>query len=401
MNVPTSRPHLTPEENAALDRVVEGLGPNVVVGPFQPYEKEGARGEEPGVLEAADEVLREERAEGRSSWRSIDLRDVMGPDDGRDAPTLLLSSDGTYFLYAGKRNELHGPPESGKSWVALLVVLEIIRRGEVAVWIDFEDSARSVVKRLLALGATEDAVVECFRYIQPAERLTPETAIDLRLELVGAALVVVDAVAEAMSTSGLNPNDNRDIAVWYDTIPHLASLAGAASFMLDHVAKDPEQRRGATGGAHKTAALDGASYSLAARTPFGRGSVGLMVLRLQKDRPGYVRGRFPGAAYPPVAEITMDATDPTAIVVGVKPPAATRDSEEWKPTRLMEKVSKYLEVQDEPVSQRVVADEVKGRRAYVIEALDKLETEGFARRSPGDRGAHLYASARPFREEDS
>jgi hypothetical protein len=390
--IPTSRPQLNDDEAEALGRVLLTF-PGTKVGKCEPPEKELS------VLEAADEVIREERAEGRSSWRSIDLAEFMGIDDGRDAPTLLLRSDDLAFYYAGKRNELHGPPESGKSWVALLVVLEVIRRGEVAVWIDFEDSPRAIVTRLLALGAEEDAILQNFRYIQPAELLTPEAVIDLRLELAGAVLVVVDAVNEAMTTSGLNPNDNRDIAIWYGVIPHLASLAGCASLMLDHVAKDPEQRRGATGGAHKTAALDGASYSLDAKTPFGRGSSGLLVLRLGKDRPGYVRGRFGAGAHPPVAEITMDATDPTAIVVGVKPPAATRDSEEWRPTRLMEKVSKFLESQDDPVSQKVVDDEVKGRRQYVIEALDKLESDGFVERSTGEHGAHLYASARPFRED--
>jgi hypothetical protein len=384
----------TLEERQALDRVLAAL-PGRTVGAFQPYaEPESGRGE---LLQEADEVLDELIAEARSSWRSVDLREHMGPDDGRDAPTLLTRTDGLALLYAGKRNELHGEYESRKTWVALIAVLELIQRGEIAVWVDFEDSPRSIVSRLLALGADEQLILECFRYIQPAERLTPETEVDLRLELHDASLVVVDAMNEAMTAAGLDPNTNRDIAAWYDSIPRVASKEAVTGLVLDHVAKDPAGRRGPVGGGHKTAAIDGASYLLDAVAPFGRGSCGLVRIRLGKDRPGFVRGQFPGA-HPTVAEVTVDATDPAALVVEVRPPAATRDSEDWRPTHLMEQVSKFLEPLDEPVSQRRITEGVKGKQTYLLEAIDALVEEDFVKRSKGPNNTNLHTSIKPFRE---
>jgi hypothetical protein len=390
---------MTADEQAALDRVLSTFGPdNVIVGKFEPYAKDETEDEPPTLLAEADAAFEEELAESRSSWRAVDLRGHMGVDDGRDAPTLLRRSDGlTFFFYGGKRNEVHGPSEAGKSWVAQLVVQEVIERGETAVWIDFEDTPRAVVMRLLALGVDEATIIANFRYIQPAERLTDATVIDLRLELVSATLVVIDAANEAMTAAGLDPNSNRDIAAWYDTIPRLATREGAAVIVLDHVAKDPQQRRGATGGGHKTAALDGASYALDVVTAFGRGSKGLVRMTLGKDRPGYVRGRFEGL-HPTVAEIAFDGTDPDNLIIEVNEPAATRDSEDWRPTHLMEAVSRFLEPLDEPASRRTITEAVKGKQAYVVDAIDALVAEDFVKRSAGPRNAALHVSIKPFRE---
>jgi AAA domain len=383
------------DERAKIDLILQTM-PATKVGDLEPYVKP-----EPSVLKDADQVLAEWEAETpRTSWSSIDLQPHMEPDDGRDAPTLLTRSDGLCFLYAGKRNEVHGEYESGKSWLAGLAVCEVIRRGEIACWIDFEDAPRSIVKRLRALGVDDQLLLECFRYIQPTQRLTPDAEIELRLELHGATLVVIDAMHEAMTTAGLDPNVNRDVAVWYDTVPRLAAKEGVAVLVLDHVAKDPAGRRGPVGGGHKTAAIDGASYLLDALTPFGRGSSGLLRLRLAKDRPGYVRGRFAGPN-PTVAEITIDATDPEALVVGIRPPAATRGSEDWRPTHLMEAVSRFLESLNEPVSRNKITENIKGKQAYVVDAIEALVTEGFVERSKGPNNTKLHVSAKPFREDPS
>jgi hypothetical protein len=381
----------TAEEREALDRILVA-SPGEKARPFESHLTV------PGsVLRAADAALRE--ADTTSTWRAVDLRDHLLPDGGGTAPTLLRRSDGLALFYAGKRNEIHGPFESGKTWVALLVVLEVIGRGEVAVWIDFEDSPRAIAARLLALGADEESILTHFRYLQPAETLTQATEIDLRLELNGAEAVFIDAANEAISAAGLDPNVNRDVAAWYATIPRLATQAGAAVVVADHVAKDPERQRGAVGAGHKLAAVNGASYRIDVVTPFGRGTSGLVRLRLEKDRPGYLRGQLGAAKRPTAAEIAFDATNPSKLVVEVKPPAAERGSVGWRPTRLMEQISKFLETQDGPASVRLINKGVHGRAEYKTEALEALVADGFASRSPGPRGANLHLSVRPFRVE--
>jgi hypothetical protein len=348
------------------------------------------------VLKAADDALAEDVR--RSSWRAVDLRPFLHPAEETDAPAFLRRTDGQALLYEAKRNEIHAPYESGKSIVAAVAAVEVMRAGGKVVWLDFEDSPRSLSARLLALGLTEGEALSAFSYIQPAEPLAPATELDLRLELRGASLVVIDAANEAMAAAGLDPNVNRDIAAWYAKVPRLVTGIEATLLVLDHVAKDPERQRGSVGGGHKQAAIDGASFRLEVVTPFGRGSAGLVRLRLTKDRQGYLRGLVGTGKEPVIAEIAIDGTDPEALGVEIRPPATA--DEEWQPTRLMEKVSRWIEGSSEPPSQREILDGVRGKRDYVTAAIAELIRGGYLKSTPGPRGAHLHTSERPFREVD-
>jgi AAA domain len=348
------------------------------------------------VLAEADEVLAED--DRRSSWARLDLREHLGPSDGRDAPSLLLRADGQALFYEQKRNEIHGAYESGKSWIALLVAHEVIRACGVVCWLDFEDSPRSIAGRLLALGATEEQIITFLRYVQPSEPLTPAAKIDLRLELHDSDLVVIDAANEAMAAAGLDPNANRDVAAWYAEVPKLATEAHATLLVLDHVAKRPDQQRGAVGAGHKQAAIDGASYRVDGVKPFGRGSEGLVRLRLTKDRPGYIRGALGTGREPAAADIAIDATDPEALSIEVRAPGTEQP---FRPTGLMEKVSLYVESRTEPATQRQILDAVRGKRVYTITAIEQLVTDGHLVTDDGPRGAILYTSSKPFREAQS
>src|SRR4051812_42094822 len=83
-----------------------------------------------------------------TSWRGVPLDEV--PDTEPEPPTI-----GGLF-YASKLNRLLGGPEAGKSWLAAAIMLDVLRAGQPVVWIDFEQGARDVKRRLRALGATED-----------------------------------------------------------------------------------------------------------------------------------------------------------------------------------------------------------------------------------------------------
>ena len=61
------------------------------------------------------------------SWKPVDLSNYLEEqDDGSliEAPSteILVRADGHGLLDPGRTDDLHGPPESGKSWVALLAV---------------------------------------------------------------------------------------------------------------------------------------------------------------------------------------------------------------------------------------------------------------------------------------
>jgi hypothetical protein len=88
--------------------------------------------------------------------------------------------------------------------------VQLIERGERVLYLDFETAAPSVVERLLALGASAQAVVDHFVYVRPDE--PPTDARIAELAEGRFALVVLDGVSEAYELLGLDPLSNRDAA---------------------------------------------------------------------------------------------------------------------------------------------------------------------------------------------
>jgi len=77
------------------------------------------------------------------------------------------------------------------------------------------------------------------------------------------------------------------------------------------------------------------------------------------------------------------------------------DADGFRPTVLMERVSKFLETATEDVSLRTIRgrDGVTGKSEYIAVAVERLADEGFVAKTAGPRGA-LYRSLAPFREGD-
>jgi hypothetical protein len=78
----------------------------------------------------------------------------------------------------------------------------------------------------------------------------------------------------------------------------------------------------------------------------------------------------------------------------------SRDEQgEFRPTGLMERVSRYLELRSQPQSLKSVETEVTGKAQYVRVAVERLLAEGYAVESEGPRGARLVQTLRVFRED--
>ena len=76
--------------------------------------------------------------------------------------------------------------------------------------------------------------------------------------------------------------------------------------------------------------------------------------------------------------------------------AANQDDEtEFRPTGLMERVSRYLERQTEPASRNKIESNVTGKTDYVRLATDLLVSEGYA--AEGEGTFRPLRSVRPFR----
>lgn len=319
------------------------------------------------------------------------------------------------LLYPGRQHSFHGESESCKSLVIQGESSRSLTAGGRVLYVDFESDQASVVGRLRSLGATPAAILERFRYLRPetplrsvADREAFAALLDERFDLA-----VIDGVSEALallvpSTNTGTPEDR--IAKYVGMLPRrIARRTGAAVVVVDHVTKSTDARgRYALGSQHKLNSLDGAAYTVEVVAPVGIGLRGVVELRVAKDRPGTVRpecGPFRKIDRTQLAaRVIFDATG-DGTVMTVEPPRGHvgddlgGDAGGFRPTVLMERVSRYLEGRTEPVSGRV-AEHVSGKGEAVRLALDVLVAEGYVRRTDGPKRAHLHTSSAAYRESD-
>lgn len=353
---------------------------------------------------------------GRTSWYPRDITGILDGDTTADPPPALLArTDGHCLLYRGKINAFIGESESGKTWAALLAVTQALGASAQILYLDFEDSPSGIIARLLSMGAGRDGIAKGFRYIAPDEMLTAVAAADLAEALAGPVpdLIVVDGVNAAMTLLGLNLSDNKDATEFTQKVLNPLKRTGAFVLTVDHVTKDRENRGDyAIGAMSKRAHIDGASYIVEAPQPFGRGQTGRLKLTVAKDRPGHVRAiaaPSPGggrrAQHAATIVIASDAADGT-VTARIDPPDLRTPEEKaadppFRPTRLMQRVSEYLEACGPGGASRNQAERsVPGKTDYIRQAIDVLQAEGHVRTEPGTRGALLLISVLPYRESD-
>ncbi len=209
------------------------------------------------------------------------------------------------------------------------------------------------------------------------------------------ALAVIDSVGESIATEGLKPNDDDDVVRWMQTLPRrLAHHNGAAVLLLDHVAKEREGRGlWAIGSQRKLAAIDGAAYMLEVGVAPTRTVDGHVRLICAKDRHGtHQRGHQ-------VAQVDITPTgDRTTITV--HPPAGAT-GEPFRPTVLMERVSRYLE-EHGPCSKRETLRNVEGKDKPLGQAIDVLVAEDYVEQTPRKArgGGWELTSLKPFRDDE-
>lgn len=324
------------------------------------------------------------------SWQPVDL---LARDSGPPEPPTIAD-----IVYPGRIHDWSGEPESLKSMAAAAVACVEVRAGRCVVYIDFENGPDETLVRLRALGLSDDEVDERFIYLAPDEPLTdPAVRADLERLLAerNPSLVIVDSYTSTLSLH--NYEDWKGVAIEAHKRLVLDPLRahGAAIILLDHVVKNREQRgKFSTGSERKIGACD-VHVGFEVVKPFGRGRTGIVRLRVHKDRPAYL-----SRPYAARLEFHSDATT-GRITWGLELEHEGREDDEppkFRPTFLMERVSRHLEQQTEPVSHRAVTDIVKGKIPYLRSALDCLVGEGYASESIGARNARLVEFVKPFVE---
>jgi hypothetical protein len=319
----------------------------------------------------------------------VDVDDLL---DGADPmPTLLTRTDGTNLITAGHLTWLQAAPGIGKSFLACHLACQLIpvhHARNVIFW-DFETNPKAIVNRMLDLGAHVDDIRDSFRIVKHPRAQTGHQIARQARDL-DAPVVILDGVAESIANQGLDENVASDVAQWVNTTVRPIQETGAAVVLIDHSRVEPG-KRGARGSSHKLAACD-LALELTLVASYSRTKAGKVAIKIVKDRYALVGALGSTAA---IMHITPNGGGTTKIELR---PENEHPSGEWVPTHVMELVSRYLE--GNPNSGiRLTRQMVKAKNETIDVALEWLVRDGYVSESAGDRGARLFNSIRPYRED--
>jgi GNAT superfamily N-acetyltransferase len=318
------------------------------------------------------------------NWEPIDLAKI------EPRPAIGPTVGGVGLIYPGKRHVFSGPPESAKTLAAYAVALEEVRLGGNVLLIDFEMGRWDARDRLREMGAT-DADLERMFYVEPETPASEEIVEDL-VSRWTFSLVVIDAAAGAYSLQALDDNKRADVEAFARIYVRSFWLRGIATILLDHVTKNADARgRFAIGSERK---IGGADVHLGFEPvlPIRRGGRGLYRIVTHKDRLGHL-------PRPRAAELEFRSDPEThALSWTFRAPDPAADAAAWRPTNLMEKVSRYLEGASDAPTRNEIERNVPGTARYVRAAIDALIAEGYAAETAGPNRSRPVRSVRPFRE---
>ena len=405
--------HADPCEQSKIERMTPGE--------FDELNQGGTYAESyPQPVQNGSMESREASKNASSSWQFEDLTQLASGVELPPTPTVFQREDGQGLFYRGAVNDLHGEPGCGKSMIAQIAVAQELKSSHDVIYIDYEDSARNVVKRLLLLGVTGEQIVAHFHYVRPSAKPSSPTSLGGWRETLDyadtATLSVIDGVTSCLAYAGLDSNSGDDIAAWYNTMPRLISACGPAVVLIDHVVKSKDNRgRYAGGSMQKLALIDGISYSVDMTKPVGKGVRGTIVIKSGKDRISEIEEHCAvswssnGSHLREAARIEINSTDPKLMRVTIARPnmmpsdETTRQRGLERPTGLMEKISRIIENAPEEPNQTEIIELLKddgssARKTTVLTAINRLlEGEWISNRS-GRNNRNIYASVRPYRQ---
>lgn len=323
----------------------------------------------------APAALQEGALDIPATWQ---VQDRWWEGPGEDPPSALLRADGKGLLYAGKVNSIIGPSESGKSWLALLAVMQ--HPGQVT-FVDFESDGPSIAGRLRQMGLPQERL-EQIRYLRPDEAYTGRG--------VGPAdLVVVDGLNTFYSLHGVDYIDTVEVTRFHKRVLEPWADLGVCVVVIDHTTKNrgPGQGSGAIGSQAKRATVTGASLLVRMTESFGRKRLGKATVFVDKDRPGYVRGLQ--CEDDSVAQLIVDDRYASTTV--------ELDASPWVAKEFVvqdQAVARHAAIQralaDGPLSLRRLAELVGRDRNRLDSDLEELESRGLLRRTPGPRRSMLH-----------
>ena len=298
---------------------------------------------------------------GSSGYRWVDLTDPT-----YTIPPAPPTIEG--ILYAGRRHVISGPPESTKTLVAYLLLLQALQAGEGVAILDFEMGPHAAVTLLRELGATDEELA----HVHYTEPQGPPTSVDVaRITGLGVGYVLLDAAAGAYDATGLDDNSRKDAETFAGAWIRPLWQAGVATIVIDHVTKNADTRGKFTIGSERKTGQADVHLSLTAMKALHRGGTGMVRIDVHKDRPGHL-------PRPTVYILDLTSDDRHQITWEFRAPIAVEPTTgEFRHTIYMERVSKFMEHNPtHAYSKNELEEGVEGKRDYVRAALNELLADG-------------------------
>jgi hypothetical protein len=301
------------------------------------------------------------------------------------------------LFYLGKNHLVSGESEAGKSWLLLAVAADELRQGRGVLWVDGDDvGPGDLLERLCALGASEQAIEQCFAYVRPDEPLDDEK----RGELVAQAeqrlcrLVALDGFNPLLTFQGLDANVGGDVERFYQLVDPFRKLrpGGAATVLTDNVVKSRETRGTWAIGSERKKSKAEVHLGMKSLAPFLRDHTGKARLDVFKDRPGHLARPSPGTF--------VLVSEHGRCSWRLDPDQSVGPDGGFRPTALMERISHYLEGLPEPPSRNQIEKEVSGKAEGLRTAIDRLIYERFATQFDGPNRSKLVRLERAFRHDE-
>jgi hypothetical protein len=331
------------------------------------------------------------------SWRDVPIGDLVGlvvtGDYEPPVPSMVTFGDGRGLLYPGRVHGVHGIGGAGKTWLAAVALASEIEQRHHVVFVDLEDTAATMIERLVRdLRVDPALVVEFLHYKAPTEGTAFGTPVLIDTVVSNAAtLVVLDSVGEGLSMENAKQNEDDEVARWMRRVARSVAAAGATVLLIDHVPKSDDATMMPIGSQRKQAAMNGVVYSAQVVEPFSRDHAGSVKIVCGKDRlGGWKRGEVVAVMH---IRPRGDGSDVTLEV----PEEEESSADYFRPTYLMAQVSMFVEA-NRGCSKNAIRKAVKGKAVAIDQAVRNLITEGYVARATGVGNTMTHTSVRPYRE---
>ena len=332
-----------------------------------------------------DLVALEAREDG-GLWQPVDL--VTAGSVPPEPPTIVS------LFYAATAHLLSGPPSAGKTMLVLCAMSAELLAGNRVMLVDLDRmGATDVYERLRGLGVGDQQLREQFVYLN--DDRTPDDAALARIAHIAAtcSLVAIDAFDPALGLFALDPNVSSDVNKLMTRLIDPLTRRGPAVVLLDHVTKDKEARgMYAAGSQRKTSATIVHIGMEAVGAGFARGTVGRSKVTIHRDRRGFnKKGVF--------GHLVIEE-GAGSIAFNITPAPISSDGVPFRPTALMEAVSRFVEHAAEAPSKAVIEAGVGGNATATRMAMGRLVAEGFLRCEKGRHGATLHLHVAAYRQTE-